>query len=174
MFWRIPLTKNVDSLKTTDPGRAYNILKKMGAQPGEYDDCTFTLPSHENLNVQEAAEKICEHFSKISQEYPPLEMKNLPDRVRNKIENPENDSKIPVIQEHEVHDGITAANKPKSGVPGDLPRKLVAEFGPELSTPICEIFNKILMSAKQGSEKWTDSWKLEYGTPLQKTPNPQD
>ena len=74
--------------------------------------------------------------------------------------------------EHEVFKRIKAANKPKSGVPGDLPKRLVTEFGPELSKPICKIFNNITKSAKQGSAKWPSSWKLEYGTPLKKIPEP--
>ena len=32
------LRKNVDSLKESNPGKAYNVLKKMGAQPGECED----------------------------------------------------------------------------------------------------------------------------------------
>jgi hypothetical protein len=167
------LRKNVDSLKESNPGQAYNILKKMGAQPGECDDgSNFTLPSHENLTPMESAEKIAEHFSKISREFPPLNMETLPERVRQKLVSPESESKIPLIMEHEVFSRIKSANKPKSGVPGDLPRKLVTEFGPELATPVCKIFNSIVNSAKQGAAKWPTTWKLEFGTPLQKIPEP--
>ena len=74
--------------------------------------------------------------------------------------------------EHEVYARIKSANKPKFGVPGDIPRKLFSEFGPELATPICMIFNNIAKSAKQGPAKWPSTWKLEYGTPLQKIPEP--
>ena len=45
------LRKNVDTLKQVNPGQAYNVLKKMGAQPGECEEgSSFTLPSHENLS----------------------------------------------------------------------------------------------------------------------------
>ena len=38
------LRKNVDSLKESAPGQAYNILRKMGAMPGECEDgSTFQL-----------------------------------------------------------------------------------------------------------------------------------
>ena len=41
------LDKNLDALKDTNPGQAYSILKKMGAQPNDcIDSNTFTLPSH--------------------------------------------------------------------------------------------------------------------------------
>ena len=163
----------MDSLKETNPSKAYSILKRMGAQPGECEESnTFTLPEHDDLSVQEAADRIAEHFSKISQEFPPLSTDILPERVNIKLASPESESKIPFIYEYEVYDNIRAANKPKSGVPGDLPRKLINEFGPELSLPVCSIFNNILKSAKQGSVKWPIAWKLEYGTPLQKIPVP--
>ena len=112
-------------------------------------------------------------FSKISQEYPPLEIKSLPERVIKKLKAPESESLIPSIMEHEVYARIKSANKPKSGVPGDIPRRLVTEFGPELSTPTCMIYNNIIQSARQGPAKWPASWKLEYGTPIQKKDNPE-
>ena len=167
------LRKNVDSLKESNPGQAYNILKKMGAQPGECEEqSSFTLPSHSDLTPLESAEKIAEHFSKISREFPPLNMETLPERVVQKLDNPEAESKIPIIQEHEVLARITHANKPKSGVPGDMPRKLVTEFAPELSTPTCRIFNSIVKSAREGVAKWPNPWKKEFGTPLQKIQDP--
>ena len=168
------IRKNIDSLKDTNPSKAYSILKKMGAKPGEFEEnSTFTLPEHENLTSLEAANRIAEHFSKISREYPPLNVHTLPDRVSHKIENPESENLAPVIYEHEVFKRICQANKPKSGVPGDLPKKLVNEFGPEISVPVTRIFNNIIKTAKQGPAKWPDTWKQEFGTPLQKLPEPQ-
>ena len=147
----------------------------MGAQPGKCEETnTFTLPDHDDLSVQEAANRIVEHFARISREFPPLSVERLPDRVNMKLASPESESETPVIYEYEVYDNIRAANKPKSGVPGDLPRKLINEFSPELSLPVCKIFNNILKSAKQGCAKWPCAWKREYGTPLQKKPDPQN
>ena len=42
----------------------------------------------------------------------------------------------------------------------------------QLCLPVCSNFNNIVRSAKQGSVKWPCAWKLEYGTPLQKIPDP--
>ena len=53
------LERNVRSLKEDDPGRAYQSLKKLGAQPGDCsDEGSFTLISHqlENLTSEESAE----------------------------------------------------------------------------------------------------------------------
>ena len=106
------LKKNINSLKESNPGKAYNILKKMGAQPGECDDkSNFSLPTHENLTPTESAEKIANFFSKISQEYPPLKIDALPDRVRMKLREPESESSIPLIMEYEVYARIKRANK---------------------------------------------------------------
>ena len=167
------LRKNVDTLKQANPGQAYNVLKKMGAQPGEYEESSnFTLPSHENLTPLEAADKIAEFFSKISREFPPLNMETLPSRVTEKLKNPKSESEPPCVMEYEVYERIKKANKPKAGVPGDLPRKLVNEFGPELADPVCKIFNNIVQSSRQGVAKWPTAWKQEFGTPLQKIPDP--
>ena len=59
----------MDALKQTKPGKAYSVLKSMGAQPGDctYDQ-TFTLLSHqpEGLTDKQAAERISEYFAEIS------------------------------------------------------------------------------------------------------------
>ena len=53
--------------------------KRIGARPGEDDSPTFTLPKHmeEDLTPEESAERIAEYFSKISQEYKPVEEDEL-------------------------------------------------------------------------------------------------
>ena len=74
------LKNKMDSLKETQPGKAYKILKDMGAQPGDCTDShTFTLPNHqvENLSVKQCAERIANHFASISQEYKPLDLNLL-------------------------------------------------------------------------------------------------
>ena len=82
------LIKNVTDLKESNPGKAYSILKNMGAQPGDCTDSqTFTLPGHEDnkLTNEESAEQICNHFAEVSQEFPPLDAKSLPHRVQVKL-----------------------------------------------------------------------------------------
>ena len=75
-------------LKDSQPGKAYNVLKSMGAHPGDCsDDQTFTLPAHQedDLTDQQCAERIAEHFASISQEYRPLNANLLPDRVKSRL-----------------------------------------------------------------------------------------
>ena len=40
------------------------------------------------------------------------------------------DFELPSVSEAEVWEKIEQAKKPKGGVPGDLPRKLISEFSP--------------------------------------------
>ena len=50
----------VDDLKDAQPGKAFSVLKAMGAQPGDCtDDQTFSLPGHLELGLsdQQCAEK---------------------------------------------------------------------------------------------------------------------
>ena len=162
------MEKNVTELKETNPGKAYRILKKMGAQPGDCADSnTFTLPEHasQNLTNQEAAEQIAAHFAEISQQYPSLSVDLLPDRVQVKLQE---ESTPPTITEWETMEKINAAKKPKSGVPGDLPRLITKEFGIELSVPMCLILNNIFKTAH-----WPKTWLQEYVTPLAKIPQPE-
>ena len=96
------MDKNTEALKDTNPGQAYRILKRLGAQPGDCtDNNTFKLPGHctENLTNQESAERIASYFSAISQEYSPLDTHKLPNRVRRKLET---SSSPPIITVQET------------------------------------------------------------------------
>ena len=144
----------------------------MGAQPGDcLDEGSFTLIDHlqAKLTNQESVESIANHFAKISQEYPALEIDNLPQRIKDKINLASDESLIPKLDELQVYEMISKAKKPKSGVPGDLPRTLIKEFCPELATPLSTIYTSIIHSGL-----WPSSWKVEYGIPLQKVSNPRN
>ena len=59
------INKKVEALKQTEPGKAFRILKTMGAKPGDCtDDGSCTLPSHQKdgLTSKQSAEKIAEYF----------------------------------------------------------------------------------------------------------------
>ena len=79
----------------------------MGAQPG---DCiysnAFTLPGHESLTEEESAEQIASHFAQISNEFPQLNIKCLPERVQSKLEDTECP---PVINDYETYRKIREA-----------------------------------------------------------------
>ena len=163
------LRKNLDELMDSKPGQAYSILKKMGAQPGDSVDTNiFSLPTHENLGLtpEQSAERIAEYFASISQEFHPLDVRRLPTQVQGKLSAA---STPPHIEEYEVYRAITHARKPKSCIPGDLPRQIVIEFAPELSTPLHSVINNILKTGE-----WPEHWKLEWVTPIAKRPTPEN
>ena len=68
----------------TEPGKAYSILKRLGAKPGESGNMgSFTIPEHVSLGLsaQQSADRIATKFAEISQEYEALDMGSLPTRV---------------------------------------------------------------------------------------------
>ena len=119
------MKKKIEALKETQPGKAFGILKSMGAQPGDCsDDITFTLPSHQTdgLTNKQSANRIADYFVAISREYQPLSIDKLPARVKLRLRTK---SSPPVISEFDCYKKIVAAKKPQSGVPGDLPSIIV-------------------------------------------------
>ena len=167
------LNKNVRSLKEDDPGKAYQSLKKLGAQPGDCssEEGSFTLISHleENLSIEESTDRIAQHFAEISQAFPPLQLTLLPDKVKEKVTAPINPSDLPDISDYEMYRQIRKSKKPRSQVPGDLPRRLIQEFSPELAGPAAEILRTVVKTGQ-----WPGQWRVEYGIPLQKQDNPQN
>ena len=145
----------------------------MGAQPGDIlDDGEFFLLNHleNNLTNQEAVENIARHFAKVSQEFKPIDTEALAPEIQDKLDvNSEEFGQIPQINELEVFNQIRKANKPKSGVPGDLPRALVKEFSPELAGPLTKIYKNIIQTGE-----WPSQWKVEFGIPIQKKSSPKD
>ena len=134
------------------------------------DDGSFSLLEHleANLTARQSVDKIAEHFCKISQEYPPLNIMNLSESVKSKLKN-RLKADLPYLSRYKVENMIKKAKKPKSGVPGDLPKILTKEFGPELAVPLSCIYTNIVQTGQ-----WPDSWKVEHGLPLKKTPNPEN
>ena len=161
------IRSKVDNLKEAQPGKAFGILKSMGAQPGDCaDDGTFSLPNHQELNLsdQECAERIAAHFSAISMEFAPLSPSLLPERVKVKLDTVSNP---PIISEYECYEKLRLTKKPKSVIPGDLPSTIVKEFMVELANPLSKLYNSISQLAI-----WPEQWKVEYVTPIGKVPLP--
>ena len=66
--------RNIEDLKNCNLSQFYKKIKSVGCRQGECSNQPFSLSSHveENLDPNAAAERIAEHFSSISKEYPPL------------------------------------------------------------------------------------------------------
>ena len=142
--------------------------QRVSARPGTDQNSTFTLPKHtdENLTKEESAERLVAHFSKISQEFTPIELDTLPEWVETKLLNDE--CKHPSIEEHIVYQNMKKAKKTES-VPGDIPAKILREFLPELASPITSILREAVHS-----HSWPEVYKQEYHIPIKKIPIPED
>ena len=163
------IQKNITEIRSTNPSKAYNLLKRLGARPSDCDEMNaFLIPSHANLSPEECAEAIATHFSAISQEYDPLNTDNLPTRVKSKLDEVFDIKKLPSIHYQDVYDKIMKARKPKSCVQGDVPSRLVKEFAPDLTMPVTKIFENVLKTFQ-----WPSQWKIEYVTPIEKKPHPE-
>ena len=123
-----------------------------------YDQVNFSplkITSLEDLPNKEAANKIADAFSFISQKYSPLKVEDLPAFLPAQ--------KPPCIQSYQIHEMIQSTKKTKSTLEGDLPHSIIKEFSVELSDPLANIFNKCLQSYEYPSQ-----WKLECVTPVPK------
>ena len=162
------IRKNVADLKSVNPARAASILKRLGGAPGDCaDKGDFTVLSHlaQNLSAEECTASILKYFTDISKEYEPLDICRLPVRVKVKLL--EKGQKIPTVEDYQVYETIQKAKK-TSGVPGDLPAKLVKEFAAELATPLGVIFRSILETYQ-----WPLDWAIEHGIALKKVKVPE-
>ena len=163
----------MSELKTSNPGKAFQILKRMGAPPGESEnEGSFTLQNHidENISTEESIERIADFFAQISQEYPPLDCDQLPNRVKEKLNSESSEQNdTPQLSEKEVSMQIKSSKKTNSMVPGDLPKPIIQEFPDELARPVTKVFQNML-----DTKQWPATWRTEYGVPLQKQANPEN
>ena len=120
-------------------------LKKITARPGEDLNPNFVLPNHleEELSTHESAERINAFFSSISQEYPHLEIEDLPDRVKSKLDN--DPCEHPVVLDHNIYEDLKNAKKTAS-TPLDIPIPILKEFLPELIAFVAAIYREAISS----------------------------
>ena len=148
---------------------SYSALRKL--EQGEHFSprVGFSLPCYdaENLSPLQSAEKLADFFSSISQEFSPIDPKNFSPKVKNLLENCSAQEK-PKLEPYEVYARILKSKKPNSGVPGDVPVKLVKEFAVEYAEPVSRIFNQITSSAE-----YPQQWIREYQIAIPKVNPPQ-
>ena len=150
-------------------GSTYTAIRKLGNRPFDSSPNTFDIPEfvQNNLDDEQAAEALADHFSSISQEFQPIDVTQFPPNLRDELTRGSEEKNIPVLEEYEVFDKITRAKKPHSTVEGDLKRELVKECSVELAAPITLIYNKITES-----KEFPRSWVKEQQTPIPKVHPP--
>ena len=108
------------------------------------------------MTNQEQAEAIASSFSKISNEYDPID--------RDQIEIPPHcSSDVPHYKPNQIWRYLERIKTNKSTTPGDIPAKIIKEFAQYLCLPVTDIINTSLMRGV-----WPDSYKKETITPIPK------
>ena len=111
------------------------------------------------MDNHQAAEQIAEYFSKISQEYSPLDRDKLPDYLPAQ--------EIFQVDKTDVAERLYKLKCRKSTQPIDLPSQLRKQFPCELSKPLANIINSCLLSYH-----YPRPWKHEWVVPVEKVRNP--
>ena len=137
--------KQLNQVKSMGRKGGYSVLKKMGTRLGEQITNNLNFPSHCDKTDSEIANDIVSHFSKISQEYEPIQISDLNLEIQQKISQI-NKSDIPQVMEHEVYSKIKSTKKPNSSVREDIPKRLIEEFSVELAAPATMIINNALQN----------------------------
>ena len=163
------MDEEIETLKKCDLSQFYRKIKTIGSRLDECAPPTFSLPSfnERGISPKEAAEEIAKHFSSISKEYPPLDVNTLPERVRGKILNENAMKEAPKIEPFQVYEKFLKRKNKITSVPGDMPSKIKKEFGPELASPVADIYTAINKTGE-----YPRQWKKEYVTPIPKTSPP--
>ena len=136
----------------------------MGGEDTKGSD-TFDIPEFVDmdLNDQQSAEALAEHFSSISQEFQPLDTSTLPPNLKEELDRGLVEKNIPKLEEYEVYEKMCKAKKPHSTVPGDLKRALVKECSAELVSPVTIIYNQITQT-----KEFPRPWVVEQQTAIPK------
>ena len=112
------------------------------------------------LNNLQAAQKIAEHFSSISNEYSPIDHTQLPCYLPA--------PPPPVVEEYDVYLRLNRIKKTRSTLPIDIPDSIRKECSAMLAGPVSSIINT---SFSQGL--YPSIWKQEWVTPAPKITHPQ-
>ena len=149
----------IKSLKTSNPRQWYRSLKRLVGYDAKDDKPSVDDIKH--LSNTEQAEFIAESFSKVSNEYAPL------DRSQIKLEELNPDDYLD-ISASEVMEVLLALNANKAVPKNDIPTKILKRFAAHLCEPIAELINACI---REGC--WPDFLKIESVTPIPKIPHPQ-
>ena len=86
----------------------------------------FSLTGHveKGLTALQSAESLADYFYEISQQYTPLNIEHLEERVRIMLQDPNRIEELPVVEAWQVWEVVKKGRTNKSSDPGELPAKL--------------------------------------------------
>ena len=122
----------VNELKSTNPGKWYQMAKRIGALD-VMNDGEVKVEILDGLSNQDGAEMIAQHFASIANEYSPLDTSQLPAYLPS--------LPPPQVTEYSVYKRLENLKKTKSTLSLDLPNEIRKAFSLELATPVTDIIN---------------------------------
>ena len=161
-LYRLRAQKYMDTQRDllTGPDASRNFFRNVRAYSSKEKPSQFDVSSlFPDLKEGEVAERLAEHFNKISKEFDGLRPDQIP-AARS--------LSLPVLTRDQVERKLVSFKKPKSMVPGDIFPALVNRTARWLSVPLTDIYNCMTVSTS-----WPAEWKTEYVTPIPKTTLPQ-
>ena len=78
-----------------------------------------------------------------------------------------NSKTMPIFEPHEVYESLRKIKTNTATVKGDIPAKIIKEFAPELSGPLADLLNCMVLKGE-----YPNIWKLEMVTPVAKVHPP--
>ena len=163
--------KILEEVKDGKRGSGYSAIRRLGDGQSDWDGRKeFKIPAYveEGLTANEAANKLADHFSAISQTVKPLDLAKLHPSLRLAVEEGRKMERKPILSQHDVYRKLMSVKKPNSSVEGDIPKKLVKQYPYLWANPVTKIFNSIIQSSE-----WPVQWKVENAIPLHKTGDPR-
>ena len=163
--------KIVQEVNDGKRGSGYSAIRRLGESPADREQRKeFTIPAYveAGLTPQQAAERLADHFSAISQTVAPLNLNNFSPALKREIQNGKNCLNKPTVSQHQVYMKLMRIKKPNSSVNGDVHRKLIQEYPFLWAGPATQLFNKIITTAE-----WPQEWKTEHAIVLHKTGDPK-
>ena len=146
-------------------GSGYKAIRKLGNRPHDsWNQPQVNIQSYTELNLtpKEAADKIGDYFSAISQTVQPLDRSQFSPGLKLTLEQAKTGPK-PVLSQHEVYRKILRVSKPNSEVPGDIPRQLLKRYPYLYAVPLTRIFNRMINTGN-----WPRRWVKEEAICLSK------
>ena len=123
----------VTKMKSTQPGQYHRIAKQIGTNS---NNGNLVIECIKHLDPQKQVEKVAESFANVSQQYDPVNLKELPAYLPS--EEP------PQLEVYKVLQKIQNLKRTKSTLPIDIPENLRKEAAVFLAEPLTDIFNTCL------------------------------
>ena len=147
--------------KITGPTASTNFFKNVKAfkgvdRPKEFNICDLRPGKSE----REVAEEAAAFFNRISDEFEPLEPRDIPATYHRDL---------PMLSPAAVEKMLKEARKTGSMVVGDIFPKIINRCAPYLAWPLSRIYNQIT-----ATYIWPLHWKREYVTVIPKKTAPND